>query len=145
MVEDDLKPSLIREKLFEFSKKLPLDDAELEYQAFASGRIGTRPQICVTFEKINGVSITLSYAHLYSISSECPNAGFMAEFSDHKVIVAGRNLEKLYRYLGDHQARHILQTLDSQSMQLADDQPVVEDLKIIENKFQPDKKIALKE
>jgi hypothetical protein len=136
MQHDNLRTMLKRDTFQEFAPKQQPAEAADEYEAFASGRIGLKPQVSVTFEKANGSSITLAYAHLYSISTESANAGFLLEFSEHRVLITGRNLEKLYRYLGDHRARHVLQTAANQSFGMPDDQPVVEILQILESKDQ---------
>ena len=98
-------------------RKEPAVEESDDTTPFAVGRIGNKPQLCVTFEKGDGSCITLSYTHLYAIESECPGMGCKLVFSEHNVIVSGNNLTDLYRFLGDHKIRLIRETPDQTFLQ----------------------------
>jgi hypothetical protein len=84
-------------------------DAEEEYTAFASGRLGTKPQLTLVFRTVAGVSHAFAYAHLYAMEYD-PAAGIMLQFSQHWVTVRGRNLEGMFRYLCLHRVQTVQET-----------------------------------
>jgi len=104
------------------------EDAEAEYTAFAKGRIGVHPQMSIIFRKADGSAKGFAYAHLYSVESNNPAAGFIAEFTQTKVTVSGRNLEPLFAYLCQHRAAEVREAERNQLFEMAGDEPVVESI-----------------
>lgn len=104
---------------------------EPEYSAYASGRVGMRPQITVSFRKTDGTTQAFSYSHLYCVSTNNENEGFIAEFTQHRVSVVGRNLSDLFRYINTHRVHLIQEMSDTQTLGLEETQPVVTGISIV--------------
>ncbi len=109
------------------------DDDELELAAYASGRVGNKPQLTVTFRKVDGSSYSFAYSHLYAISAETEAGGFTVEFSNHTVTIHGRNLTQLHRLLCDHKVNVIQETSPTQAMAVEEHQPVVTGMFVTKN------------
>jgi hypothetical protein len=110
------------------------DGGDDEYRAFASGRVGNRPQVSVTFSKKDGRGKTLAYSHLYCLDVENPNLGCVAEFTRHRVTLKGRNLAELVRLLGDHKAREVRETDELHALALPPDAPVVTSIEVLDKR-----------
>lgn len=80
------------------------EDAET---AFTFGRVGSRPQLTLLFQRASGAVFGYPYANLTALRSEDPDLGFTLEFGDAVVKVTGRNLEMLFQYVCDHKASRI--------------------------------------
>ena len=102
-----------------------------EPRAFACGRVGTRPQISVTFARKDGRGKTLAYSHLYALDTDNPNLGCVLEFTRHRVVLQGRNLTDLVRLLGDHKVREVSQIDEVHALALAPSVPVVTSIEIV--------------
>ena len=102
------------------------DEGDDEYVAFAHGRIGNRPQVSVTFRKADGSGKSFSYSYLYCVSFDDPNTGFIAEFSQTKIIVHGKNLSSLVRLISQHRVVEIIEAGRSHGLDVDDGEPVVE-------------------
>jgi hypothetical protein len=103
-----------------------VDDHEKEYVAFANGRIGTRPQLAIIFRKADGSAKGLSYAHFYGVEANDPASGFIAEFTQTKVIVKGRNLEELFRFLCQQRIWEVVEAQRNQIFDFSANEPIVE-------------------
>lgn len=79
---------------------------EADDTPLAVGRVGTRPQLTVTFRQRDGTGLAFSYAHLYRVAS-VGQGKLTVEFSEHVVTVEGRNLGRLLRALCDHRLREV--------------------------------------
>ncbi len=106
-------------------------DDERDLSAFANGRIGTKPQLTITFRRVSGASHSFAYSHLYAITTEAEAGGFVAEFSQHRVLVEGRNLQHLFRVFCDHKVHTIQETSPSQALGMEVDQPVVLSIRVL--------------
>ena len=109
------------------------EDDERDITAYANGRIGTKPQLTVTFRKVDGSSHSFAYSHLYRIETATENGGFTAEFSHHTVTVQGRNLTHLHRLLCHHKVHTIQETSATQAMGIDENQPVVTGMYVTKN------------
>lgn len=109
------------------------DDDEQELTAFASGRIGSKPQLTVTFRKVDGSSHSFAYSHLYHLEADSENGGFTAELSHHTVTIHGRNLAHLHRLLCDHKVNLIQETSPTQALGIDENQPVVTAIYVTKN------------
>lgn len=107
---------------------------EDEYRAYASGRVGNRPQISLTLTKKDGRGKTLSYSHFYCLDFDNPNLGCVVEFTRHRVTLKGRNLAELVRLLGDHKAREIQETDELHAMTLGPAAPVVTSIEVLDKR-----------
>jgi hypothetical protein len=96
-----------------------------EYEAFAHGRVGNRPQLMVVFKKASGEVFAFSYISLTEIRSPNPNKGFVVDFSGVKVAVVGDHLETLFRYLVDHKAAEIIEVDRAKAFQTGADAAIV--------------------
>jgi hypothetical protein len=95
-----------------------------EYTAFASGRLGTKPQLTLEFRRVNGSCQGFAYAHLYTLDFDLA-VGITLNFTQHRVTITGRHLEELYRYLCLHRVQ-IVQEIDAlQAERLMPKTPVV--------------------
>jgi hypothetical protein len=113
---------------------IPVAAEEGEYRAYASGRVGNRPQVSVTFRGKDGLGKTLAYCHLYSLDDENPNLGATLEFTRHRVVVKGRNLTELVRLLGDHKVREVQETDEMHALTLAPEAPVVTTVQVLDKR-----------
>ena len=109
------------------------DDEELELAAYASGRIGNKPQLTITFRKVDGSSASFAYSHLYALTAETESGGFTAEFSQHTVTIHGRNLAHLHRLLCDHKVNLVQETSPTQALAIAEHLPVVTGMWVTKN------------
>jgi hypothetical protein len=89
----------------------PASDADDEPFAFAGGQIANRPVPTVHFRDVRGEVTSFQYLHLASPGlfsrSDGRRGRFVVWFTDDRcwrVTVEGRNLWKLYAYLGKHRA-----------------------------------------
>lgn len=123
----DERPSL------EQTLRLPTShvrEEEDDVKSFSSGRVGSKPQLTVTFRQVDGSSYSFAYSHLYSLMTEAEAGGFIAEFSQHRVIVQGRNLTQLFRYLCDHKIHTVQEISPSQGMAIAEHLAVVTSIRV---------------
>src|SRR5437762_2318815 len=104
----------------------PDADEDQEYVAFANGRVGARPQLVLIFHKADGSATALSYAHLYSVTADDPATGFVAEFTQTKVTIKGRNLEPLFRFVCQHRAWEVNEAQRNQALEASAENSVVE-------------------
>lgn len=107
------------------------NDDDRDLSTFANGRIGTKPQLTITFRRVTGASHSFAYSHLYSVITEAEAGGFVAEFSQHRVTVEGRNLQHLFRVFCDHKVHTIQETSPSQALGVETDQPVVLSIRVL--------------
>lgn len=99
-----------------------------EYEAFASGRIGNRPQLMLIFRKASGEVLVFSYLSLTEIRAPNPEKGFTANFSGTKVVVAGEHLGKLFQLLCVHRVAEIVEADRVAVFHTEADDPVVTSL-----------------
>jgi len=99
-------------------------DGDDGYSAFASGRIGTRPQLTLVLRRVTGTAHAFAYAHLYALDYD-PSVGIALHFTQHDVALAGRNLEALFRYLCSHRVQAIQELDPLHAEALPDGTPVV--------------------
>jgi len=109
------------------------EDESRDLSPYASGRIGTRPLLTVTFRKVDGSSHSFAYSHLYAITADSESGGFVAEFSQHTVTIHGRNLSHLHRLLCDHKAHTVQETSATQALGIEESQPVVTGMFVMKN------------
>lgn len=127
--------TLFKERLKSAGRPAPSEsDGEEEYTACSFGRVGIRPQIAITFRKANGSGRSFAYSHLYAVSDENPNLGFIVEFTRHTVTVHGRNLLRIYKLVCDHKARELLETDEIHALLLAESEPVITRIDVREEK-----------
>lgn len=107
------------------SSRLPEENEESEYEAFASGRVGNKPQLTLLFRKASGEVFGFPYASFTEIRSENADLGFTVEFSGVEVEVQGQNLSKLFRYVCFHRAAEIVEAARSEQFTLDPKLPVV--------------------
>lgn len=105
-------------------------EGEAEYQAFAFGRVGNKPQISVTFRLVNAKGYNFAYSHYYGIVDNHPNISFSIEFTRHVVMIEGRNLEMLHRFLCDHKVREVHQVDELEAKVLPEGVPVVTKMEV---------------
>ena len=106
---------------------LPIEgDADAEYEAYANGRIGNRPQLMLALRKADGSVRVFAYTYLYSISAQDPARGFVLDFSQEKVEVHGQHLERLFDLVRQHKAVEIVETPRSQTFEQPAGAPLVE-------------------
>ena len=103
---------------------------EDDYTPFANGRVGLRPQLMIIFRKVDGTSHAFAYSHLYSVTTENENAGFTADFGQHRVTVTGRNLEQLYRYICQHRVQAVQEMSERNSLPLDPADPIITQIKV---------------
>ncbi len=84
-------------------------EKESEYEAFSYGRVGIRPQLMLGFRKCNGAVMVRPYAMLDAISTDEENSGFTIDFPKVSVIIQGRNLSKLFRFVCLHRVAEIIE------------------------------------
>lgn len=100
---------------------------EQEYVAFANGRIGNRPQLALMFYKADGSVKAYAYSHLFSIESSNPTVGFTVQFTGaKKVVVSGRNLQRLFQMVCEHRAITIVEAGRGDQLQVSPGSPIVE-------------------
>ena len=85
---------------------LPPGEPDDEYEAFASGRLGTKPQLTLVFRTASGTSHGFAYAHLYTLDYN-PSVGIVLKFTQHQVTLLGRHLDELFRYLCLHRIQTV--------------------------------------
>lgn len=111
-----------------------------EYQAFANGRIGSRPQLSVIFRKASGAACCFSYAHLFTVESENPEAGCIVTFSAGKSVhLRGRNLAQLFDCICFHKAAEIAEAHRSIGITADGSAPIVEAIEFQGAKRVPNK------
>jgi hypothetical protein len=106
-------------------------DGENESTAFANGRVGTHPQLSIIFRKADGSVTGFAYAHLYSVKTSNEAEGFVAEFTQTKVAVKGRNLELLFRFICQHRAAEVTEAERHQVFEQGLEAPVVEKIDFV--------------
>lgn len=84
----------------------PESEAE-EYTAFASGRVGRKPQMMIRFRKASGQTKVYAYSMLTEIDSENPDEAFTLTFGMSKVEIHGQNLQRLFDYVCEHRAQEV--------------------------------------
>jgi hypothetical protein len=127
MTKDSLKERL-REESSErnFAADLrPNEDAE-QYQAFAYGRVGSRPQLMLCLIKCDGHHLVLPYADLRSITTNAPDKGFHLEFVGRDILVEGSSLTTCFRYLRDQRLAELVEIDRPAAMSQPTDTPVVQ-------------------
>lgn len=106
------------------------DETEGDYSAYAHGRISRHTQLTLMFRFADGSVRAFAYAYLCGAESPDPNIGFVLDFSQHKVGVTGRNLEKLLRLICQHRVAEIREADRSESFSLSEDVPIVESIDV---------------
>lgn len=101
------------------------EETPQEYEAFAHGRVGNRPQLMVVFRKASGAVHAFSYASLLELHAVDPERGCVVDFAGVKVAIVGEKLGRLFRYLCDHKAAEIVEADRAMVFQGASDSPVV--------------------
>jgi hypothetical protein len=103
---------------------------EDEYTAANFGRVGSKPQLVLRIRKISGTTQGFVYAHLYTLDHE-PSLGIILRFSQHRVVIQGRNLDDLYRYLSQFRVE-MIQVIDPlHAEKFGEDVPVVTSVEIV--------------
>jgi hypothetical protein len=114
------------------ARSASVDSAEgseaVEYEALASGRIGSRPQLMLVFRKASREVLAFSYISLTEIRSPDPEKGFTIDFSGVKVVVAGERLGKLFQMVCVHRAAEIVEADRVMAFQTDAKDPVVTSL-----------------
>jgi hypothetical protein len=103
---------------------------EEEYSAFAFGRVGSKPQLTLRIRQVSGTTRGFVYAHLYTLDHE-PSLGIILRFSQHRIVIQGRNLEEMFRYLSQFRVDLIQVTDPLHASTLADTVPVVTSVEIV--------------
>ncbi len=97
-----------RSSLTELSRPAALVEstvsAESDYVAFGHGRVGRRPQMMIAFRRCSGEIEVFPYSMLRKIQTEDPDRGFHLSFGETEVLVRGRGLIQLFRYVCEHRA-----------------------------------------
>jgi len=102
---------------------------EEEYVAFANGRLGTRAQLMIVFQKADGSLKAFSYTHLCGVESDNPSTGFTVIFtSAKKVLVRGRNLQRLFQLLCLHKVAEVVEASRHEQLQSNPDLLLVESI-----------------
>lgn len=99
--------------------------AEDEYQAFGSGRIGTRSQIMVCLRRSDGYVEALPYASLNRIYSADMERVIYMDFGDRMVLIEGSHLGLLFRYLTDNRCSEVVEIDERTAMRGEPNDPVV--------------------
>lgn len=99
-----------------------------EYEAFAGVRIGNRPQLTLVFTKCTGEVLGFPYANLMQLTSTDVGQGFTLEFAGVEVVIKGRNLARLFRYVCDHRAAEIIEADRAEALLARQGEPVVEEI-----------------
>ena len=108
----------------------PAKEPDEEYEPFASGRIGNRPQLTLVFRKADHSVHALAYSYLYSITSDNPGMGFALDFTHAKVEIKGRNLERLFQLVCQHRAMEIIEAGRSDDFVTPASEPLVARIEI---------------
>jgi hypothetical protein len=109
---------------------IPAVAAEEEYQAFSFGRVGSKSQLTLAIRRVSGTVHGFVYAHLYTVDLE-PSLGIILRFTHHRVVLQGRNLDELYRYLR-RQMVELIQVVDPlQAETLPEETTVVTSLEVV--------------
>jgi len=106
----------------------PAAEPKAEYEPFASGRIGNKPQLTLVFRKANGTVRGFSYSFFYSVESDDPADGFTIDFTHDKLEVVGRNLKRLFHLVCEHRAAEIVEAGRNELLQTPENDPVVEQI-----------------
>lgn len=101
-------------------------ETDAEYEAYANGRIGNRPQLMLALRKADGSLRVFAYTYLYSIAADDPARGFVLDFSQEKVAVHGRHLERLLDLIRQHKVLEIVEAPRSQTFEQPPGAPLVE-------------------
>ena len=101
----------------------PVEEDE-GYSAFASGRLGTKPQLTLVFRRVTGSCHAFAYAHLYALEYD-PSVGILLKFTQHRVALLGRHLDDLFRYLCLHRVQTVQETDPLHAETLPQKTPVV--------------------
>jgi hypothetical protein len=107
-------------------------ESESEYSAFAHGRISRLPQMTLILRLADGSARAFAYSYFYGAEAVEPDHGFTLDFSQHRVKIAGRNLEPLFHLLCQHRVAEIREAERSQSFEVASDAPLVERIEVVE-------------
>ena len=86
-----------------------LDDLDIrpeDYRAYALDRQARPSNAMLDFWLSNGNQKAIAYTHLYDVDFD-PSTGLVLTFSEHVVVVAGRNLDELYRGLKRHRVIYL--------------------------------------
>ena len=86
-----------------YDEYVPLQSAADEPAAADRRHRPGRVQLAVTFRQPDGSEDTFCYDHLYRLRLEA-NAKLVIEFSEHAVVVTGRNLRPLARHVANRTA-----------------------------------------
>ena len=89
-------------------------------------RVGINPQLSVIFRKADGSATGFAYSHLYSVDTSNEAEGFVAEFTQTKVTVKGRNLGPLFGFICQHRAAEVTEAERHQVFEQGSEEPVVE-------------------
>jgi hypothetical protein len=103
-------------------------DREEEYEPFANGRVGNKPQLTLVFRKADGSVLAIAYSYLCKIQSDNPALGFVMDFAHAKVEVRGRNLERLFQLVCQHKAVEIVEAARNQVFDVSQEAPLVEEI-----------------
>jgi hypothetical protein len=96
-----------------------------EYQAFGSGRIGTKTQIMVVFRRSDGFVEALPYASLNRIYSSDVERVIYLDFGDRVVLIEGNHLGMIFRYLVSNRCSEVVEIDERAAMRQNADDPVV--------------------
>jgi hypothetical protein len=100
-------------------------EEDVDYKAFAFGRVSLRPQLMIEFCKADGYHLVLPYADLRLISSPDPDQEFALEFTGRKVAISGLNLSSCFRYLRENRVAILMEAEPAVVMDQSDDEPVI--------------------
>ncbi len=103
----------------------PVAPLEEEYQAFGSGRIGTRSQIMVAFRRSDGYVEALPYASVNRLYSSDVDRVIYIDFGDRLVLIEGSHLSLLFRYLTDNRCSEVVEIDERTAMRQHPNDPIV--------------------
>ena len=91
------------------SNSEPKFEEEVEYQAFAYGRVGRKAEIMLEFRKANGYRLCIPYIDLKEIETSNPTKGFVISTLKRKITIEGSNLERCYRFLQQNRIAELME------------------------------------
>jgi predicted RecB family endonuclease len=111
-------------------KEVGVPEIEADYSAYAHGRISRHTQSMVIFRRADGSANAFAYAYVMSVAGEDTTSEFRIDFSQHKVVVKGRNLETLFQLVCQHRVAEIREAERNQNLTATPDAAVVESIQI---------------
>lgn len=130
MSETSLKAFTAQSTAKRFALPEPKFEEEAEYQAFAFGRVGRRPEIMIEFHKADGFRLNVQYIDIKEIETTNPDKGFSIRTPMHKFIIEGANLDRCYRYLQQNRIAELKEIDRPTAMSTTTDEAIITSLRI---------------